>query len=50
MTIGGISSNASIFLDLESDGVIYSIVNVEDSEDLQIDLRQDISFGSRIIR
>ena len=50
MTIGGISSNASIFLDLESDGVIYSIVNVEDSEDLQIDLRQDISLGSRIIR
>ncbi len=50
MTIGGISSNASIFLDIESDGIVYSIPNVENSQNLQIDLRQDISFWSRIIR
>jgi len=50
MTIGGVSSNATIFLDIESDGISYSITNVDNSNNLNIDLRQDISLGSRTIR
>ena len=50
ITLSWISDNATVFLDLARDGILYSIPDIDGGDDLSLQKERDIDLWSRVFR